>query len=165
MLRNCRALFALMEDVTRPRAVLLIDDNPNDAFLLRRALDSCPSVDIVQSVEGVEEAQCYLQGVGEYADRNKYPMPGMIFLDLFLGRRNWTEFLIWAKEHACFKVIPIVALTGSIPEDRATEVLSYGANAVMSKGVDCEALKQGLLRATDLWLRHCIGSQLPAEAG
>jgi CheY-like chemotaxis protein len=154
-----------MANVAHREAVLFIDDNADDAFLLRRALESCPSVDTVQSITNVDSAQRYLLGAGEYSDRRKYPMPRLIFLDLFAGRTNGAEFLSWAKAHARFMVIPIVAITGSISDAQATEVLAKGANAVMSKGAEFNELKQGLLRATDLWLRHCIGPQLPAEAG
>jgi CheY-like chemotaxis protein len=149
-----------MEDVSRGEAVLVIDDSEDDTLLVRRAMENCcPSVGQMRSVSDVEAAQRYLEGVGEYADRTGHPMPRLIFLDLFLKRGNGRAFLEWAKAHPRFKVIPIVALSGDISERHATEILAQGANAVMAKGADYNELKQGLLHATELWLRHSIGPE------
>jgi CheY-like chemotaxis protein len=143
-------------------AVLLIDDNEDDTLLLRRAMESCcPSVTNVHSVSEMEFGKSYLQGTGKYADRHAYPMPRLIMLDVNLGRGSGAGFLEWAKAHPQFKTIPIVAITGDISSQQATELLARGANAVMVKGADFNRLKQGLLHATELWLHHSVGPELP----
>jgi len=147
-------------------AVLLIDDSEDDTLLLRRAMaNCCPSVNNVQSVADLEAAQRYLHGSAEYEDRSKYPMPRLIFLDLNLRQAKGAAFLEWAKAHPRFKTIPIVAITGDISERQATATLAQGASAVMVKGGNFDDLKQGLLHATELWLRHCIGPELSPPGG
>jgi CheY-like chemotaxis protein len=147
-------------------AVLLIDDNEDDTLLLRRAMESCcPKVTDVQSVSDVESGKSYLQGTGEYGDRDKFPLPRVIMLDVRLSRGSGVSFLEWAKAHPHFKTIPIVAITGDISAQQATELLAHGANAVMVKGADFNKLKEGLLHATEFWLGHCVGPELPAKAG
>jgi CheY-like chemotaxis protein len=99
---------------------LLIDDNEDDTLLLRRAMESCcPSVTDVHSVSEMEFGKSYLQGTGKYADRHAYPMPRLIMLDVNLGRGSGRGFLEWAKAHAQFKTIPIVAITGDISSQQA----------------------------------------------
>jgi len=89
-------------------------------------------------------------------------MPRLIFLDLNLRQAKGAAFLEWVKAHPQFKTIPIVAITGDISERQATATLAQGASAVMKKGANFDELKHGLLHATELWLRHCIGPDLSA---
>jgi CheY-like chemotaxis protein len=146
-------------------AVLLIDDNEDDTLLLRHAMESCcPSVTNVQSVSDMESGKSYLQGTGKYADRDGFPMPRLIMLDVNLRRGSGGGFLEWAKAHPQFNTIPIVAITGDISARQATKLLARGVNAVMVKGADFSKLRQGLLHVTELWLRHSVVPELYVEA-
>ena len=135
-------------------AVLLIEDDPNDALLFERAISDVPACPALKVVSDIESAQSYFRGHGQYADRALWPMPRLILLDLNLGNTRGTDFLIWAKAHPRFKRIPIVVVTGSISPATVGEILSLGANAVMQKPLGLDQLRSVLTTACEFWL--CI---------
>lgn len=68
--------------MTTNRAILLVEDNKDDVFLMQRALQSARIVNPLIVVETGQEAMDYLSGAGKFADRDSYPMPAVVFLDL-----------------------------------------------------------------------------------
>src|ERR1043165_3177141 len=71
--------------------VLHIDDDPNDTELLRAATKRAKTHFDLQNVEDGEHAIAYLNGDGVYADRDRYPMPALILLDLKMPRATGME--------------------------------------------------------------------------
>ena len=62
--------------------ILFVEDDPNDALLLQRALQRvCGSVPLQRVAHG-GEALAYLQGEGKYADRTAHPRPTLLIMDL-----------------------------------------------------------------------------------
>ena len=70
--------------MTANRTILLVEDNKDDVFLMKRALQSARIVNPVVVVETGQEAMDYLAGAGKFADRERYPLPAVVFLDLKL---------------------------------------------------------------------------------
>ncbi len=66
------------------QTILLVEDNEDDVFLFRFALESGRITNPVQVVMDGQEAMDYLAGAGKYADRAKFPLPVIVFLDLKL---------------------------------------------------------------------------------
>jgi CheY-like chemotaxis protein len=64
--------------------LLLIEDNEDDVFLMRRALKKAEIQLPLQVVMDGQEALNYLSGDGPFADRAQHPVPSLIFLDLKL---------------------------------------------------------------------------------
>ena len=60
--------------------LLLIEDNPDDIFLMRRALKKSGIEFPVQIVTNGKQALDYLSGSDHYADRRHYPLPAWVFL-------------------------------------------------------------------------------------
>ncbi|MDB6064793.1 MAG: response regulator receiver protein, partial [Pedosphaera sp.] len=77
--------------------VLLVDDSEADRFFLRRALSDNQKLTIVAEVEDGEEAIRYLGGVGGFSDRQKYPFPDLMLLDLKMPRATGYEVLAWLR--------------------------------------------------------------------
>ena len=102
--------------------VLLVDDNEDDNFFHRRAIETAGAVNTIDTCVDGSDALEYLQNKGKYEHRGiNYPRPDLIFLDINMPRTNGWEFL---KEYAlldrCFIGGPIVVmLTTSLnPADR-----------------------------------------------
>jgi CheY-like chemotaxis protein len=144
-------------------AVLLIDDNGDDAFLFQRAMGGSRAQVRLHVVTDVSSAQNYLRGLEPYEDRSKWPMPRLVFLDMRLRQTHGTEFLTWAKANPRFKRIPIVAVSSSLTGVAANEILSLGANAVMVKAAQFNELKDAIVSACDLWLHYCVGPDFGSE--
>ena len=79
--------------MTATDLVLIAEDNPDDALLLRRAIDKAGISARVKIVSDGEEMLLYLEGRGAYADRNTSPMPSLIILDLKMPRKSGLEVL------------------------------------------------------------------------
>ncbi len=98
---------------TIPRPVLLVEDDPNDILLIRRAFQKTSMAAPLQVVHDGDAAVAYLEGQGAYADRGRYPLPILMLLDLKLPRRSGVEVLTWMREHEGLEALPVVALSSS----------------------------------------------------
>ncbi|MFA0745554.1 MAG: hypothetical protein LASZOEIN_002365, partial [Candidatus Fervidibacter sp.] len=121
--------------------VLLVEDSDDDAVLLHRQLQKV-GVDVqLQVVSDGEEAIRYLAGEGEYADRDKFPLPSLVFLDLNLPRKSGLDVLAWVKEQPSLHRLPVVVLTATEDEGAIREALALGANHYIAKPPSAEDLR------------------------
>src|SRR3954469_18637827 len=95
------------------KTILLVEDNEDDVFALRRALKKAQIANPVQVAEDGQKAVDYLAGVGHYADREEYPIPRLVLLDLKLPYRNGMEVLAWIRQQRSLDSLPVVILSGS----------------------------------------------------
>ena len=121
--------------------LLLIEDNPDDIFLMRRALKKSGIEFPVQIVTDGKQALDYLSGSDHYADRRHYPLPAWVFLDLKLPYFNGFEVLEWIRGDAANRHLDVVILTSS-PEERDKETAArLGAKAYLVKPPTIESLR------------------------
>ncbi|AIE85890.1 response regulator [Fimbriimonas ginsengisoli] len=95
------------------KTILLVEDNEDDVFALRRSLKKAQVANPVQVAEDGQKALDYLAGVGPYADREQYPLPRLVLLDLKLPYRNGMEVLAWIRQQRSLDALPVVILSGS----------------------------------------------------
>src|SRR5690348_1159485 len=98
------------------RAILVMEDDENDALLLQRALNRLNITNAVHIVADGEEGIAYLTGAGKYSDRRKYPFPGFIITDLKMPKKGGFEVLKWLHDHEDLRLIPTLVLTSSKEE-------------------------------------------------
>ena len=91
--------------------VLVAEDNPDDALLLRRALDKAGIRSRLKIVNDGEELLLYLQGQGVYANRESSPMPSLVILDLKMPRKGGLEVLEWMNENRDLAIVPTIVPT------------------------------------------------------
>ncbi|MCK5561769.1 MAG: response regulator [Thermoplasmata archaeon] len=115
--------------------ILLIEDDPNDVILIRRAFEKGHIDNPVQVVENGEVAIFYLDGEGEYSNREQYPLPSLILLDLKLPRKTGHEILAWVRRQPKLKRIPIVVLSGSKQSDDINHAYDLGVNSYLIKPI------------------------------
>jgi CheY-like chemotaxis protein len=113
--------------------ILVAEDSQDDAFLLERALRKNNIQNPLQIVPDGEEAVAYLEGTGKYQDRQRFPRPGFIILDLKMPRRSGLEVLEWIKTHPDFRVLPILMLSSSAQHQDIVTSYRLGANTFMVK--------------------------------
>ena len=139
--------------------ILLVEDDSNDILFIQRAFRQSKLENPMQVVRDGDEAVAYLSGEGDYADRNLYPLPGMILLDLKLPRRSGLEVLEWVRNQPVIKRIPVVILTSSrenIDVDRAYDI---GVNSYLLKPVNYNALNDMIETLNAFWLKlNCYPS-------
>src|SRR6266850_3763637 len=99
-----------MPDLT---VILLVEDRQDDVFLIRTALEKGRVFNPIQAVQDGEEAIAYLMGEGKFANREEFPLPGLILLDLKMPRMDGFELLKWIRQQPPFKALRVVVLTSS----------------------------------------------------
>ena len=93
--------------------ILLVEDNEDDVFLMERALKKASIERPMHVAKDGRQAMEYLQAVGQYSDRNAFPLPSLIFLDLKLPFVQGFQVLEWINQQPSLKQIPVVILTSS----------------------------------------------------
>lgn len=138
--------------------ILLIEDNVDDILLTRRAVNKANLSISLQVVEDGDEAVAYLAGTGRYADRDAYPVPALILLDLKLPKRSGLEVLGWVRGQSCFAAMPVIVLTSSVEEEDIRGAYRGGANSYLQKPVAFQQLVQRLSALDLYWLKHNVTS-------
>ncbi|MGB3654654.1 MAG: response regulator [Rivularia sp. (in: cyanobacteria)] len=139
--------------------ILLVEDDSNDILFIQRAFRRSKLENPIQVVRDGDEAVAYLAGKGDYADRNLYPLPGMILLDLKLPRRSGLEVLEWLRQQPIIKRIPVVILTSSKENIDVDKAYDIGVNSYLLKPVNHNALNEMIETLDAFWLRlNCYPS-------
>ena len=147
--------------MARSATILLVEDDPDDAWLVCKAAQKTLLGIPVFVVPNGQEAVRYLKGEGPYADRRAYPLPDIVLLDLDIPLLNGFEVLRWMREQPRLKRRPVVVLTGSIEDSDAARAYEAGANSYIIKPTDYRQLIETVRNLGDFWL----GSALLPEAG
>lgn len=138
----------------------MAEDDENDAFFVRRAVERMGSAHTLHVVQDGEEAIRYLRGEGEYADRHRFPMPNVIMTDLKMPRMNGFEFMRWLQGHAECTVIPIIVYSSSNAEHDVRQAYILGANAYITKPIDLNRMVELLELICAFWSK-CEVPSLP----
>jgi len=136
----------------RPLNILLVEDNPDHAELVRRSLEQLQAVSRLHQVEDGEAALAYIFGQGSYVDRAKFPAPDLVLLDLRLPRMDGIEVLRQVKAHPTLHCTPVVVLTTSDAERDVTAAYQHHANSFVTKPVDFQRLSQLINDLGFYWL-------------
>ena len=124
----------------RPRTILLVEDNRDDVYLIRRAFKKAGLTNLLQVVNDGEAALAYLSGEDKYSDRERYPLPGLLLLDLKLPRKHGMEVLAWLRQQPSLKRLLVVILTSSQDLSDINKAYELGANSYLVKPVSFDAL-------------------------
>ena len=79
------------------KTVLLVEDNEDDIFLMKKACHRTGIPHVLRVVTDGDMAIHYLSGKGAYADRTAQPMPDVVFLDIKMPKRDGHEVLKWIR--------------------------------------------------------------------
>ena len=142
--------------------VLLVEDNPNDVLLLRRAFAKTGITHPLVVLDDGEKAVRYLAGEAEYADRAAHPLPLFILLDLKLPRKSGHEVLAWLRAQPVLRRIPVIILTSSSEKSDLERCYDTGVNSYLVKPVKFD----DLLKLVDIVRSYWVGvNEPPLRAG
>ncbi|HUR47223.1 MAG TPA: response regulator [Candidatus Saccharimonadales bacterium] len=119
--------------MNRSKTILLVEDSQDDVFFMQRALKEASITNPFFVVGNGQEAMDYLSGTAKFSDRSKYPMPGLIFLDLKLPLKRGLEVLSWLREQESLCNVVVVVLTSSQEPNDLREAYRLGANSYLLK--------------------------------
>ena len=138
--------------VTR-QIVLVADDDENDIKLLRRAFQKAGIDTPIAAVRDGEEAINYLQGDKPYADRDTFPIPALLLLDLKMPRTDGFEVLEWLRQQSGLKQMLVVVMTSSDEPQDIDRAYDLGANSFVKKPSDFTSLTTISQKLHDYWLQ------------
>jgi len=121
--------------------ILLVEDNEDDVFLMERALEKASIERPMHVAQDGRQALEYLQAVGQYADRNSFPIPSLIFLDLKLPFVQGFQVLEWINQQPSLKKIPVVILTSSSEQSDRDKAEALGARSFLVKPPTADMLR------------------------
>ena len=108
---------------------MVVEDDPNDRFLIERAFRAVGVRDTIQLLADGAEAIAYLVGEGKYADRIKFPYPTFVITDLKMPRADGFAVLEFLKGNPEWAVIPTIVLSASHDLDDIKKSYALGANS------------------------------------
>src|SRR4051812_13273139 len=130
----------LVEPDTTPNMpllpIVLIEDEASDARLLIRKFERAGIENPILHLNSGDTALAYFSGVGDYSDRELYPLPILIVLDLKLPGNGGMELLPIIRRNRETKAIPIVVLTSEEDERIIRGAYELGANSYLVKSAD-----------------------------
>jgi len=134
----------------KPKTILLVEDNPSDVGLTRRALEKSHIANELVVAEDGQEALDYLFGAGAYAGRDTSEMPAVVLMDLKLPKVDGLEALRRIRAHDLTKRLPVVILTSSREDQDVAMSYDLGANSYIRKPVDFQQFAEAV-RTLDLY--------------
>ncbi|MBD2437583.1 response regulator [Nostoc sp. FACHB-110] len=141
-----------MNTVSIGETILLVEDDARDILLVKRAFRKVGITNPLQVVRDGDTALLYLSGEAPYSDRNLYPLPALILLDLKLPRRSGAEVLMWLKQQPRLKRLPVVVLTASQEYGDVNLLYDLGVNAYMVKPVAFDNLVEIVAIVNRHWM-------------
>ena len=135
--------------MTSPISVLLIEDNPGDAELIRDTLQSGRVLLDLTVMHDGTDALAFLLRQGPY---QKARLPDLIMLDLNLPKVDGRAVLAAIKKEDQLRTIPVVVLTSSDAERDIVQSYALGANCFLSKPVELEDFQKVVRSIEGFWL-------------
>jgi chemotaxis family two-component system response regulator Rcp1 len=142
----------------QPIDILLVEDNPADADLVKEVLMDTQVASSVAAVGDGVEALEFLRQQGRYADARR---PDLILLDLNLPRKDGQEVLEEIKGDPHLRYIPVVVMSMSAAQRDILNSYDRHANCYVTKPLDLDAFVELARSVEDFWLRT---AQLPPHA-
>jgi two-component system response regulator len=138
--------------MNRNNPILLVEDNPSDADLTRRALFRGHISNQLVVAEDGQEALDYLRGEGTFAGRAVSETPSVVLLDLKLPKVAGLDVLRAVRADARFKRVPVVILTSSKEEEDVAAGYDLGVNSYVRKPVDFKEFQAAIENLGLYWL-------------
>jgi CheY-like chemotaxis protein len=151
--------------MTTDGMILLVEDNEDDVFLMKRALKLAGVANPMVVVTDGEQAIDYLAGEGKYTDRQTFPMPAVVFLDLKLPLRSGHEVLAWIRGQKSLESLVVVVLTSSDEPSDLRRAYSLGANSYLVKPLTPKQLSNLADAFNWSWLKFNTPQPGPAPSG
>ncbi len=132
--------------------ILLVEDDPNDVFLMKRALKGAAIANPLKIAEDGQQAIDYLAGKDKFANRNEFPIPNLVFLDLKLPYKSGFEVLQWIGNQTHLDSTLVIVLTSSSEEKDIKETYRLGARSFLVKPPNPTMLSELLGSLKDYWM-------------
>jgi CheY-like chemotaxis protein len=147
------------------RTILIVEDNEDDVFAMKRALVCAQIKNPVQVVTDGQQALEYLSGSGDYSDPKLFPAPFLVFLDLKLPFVHGFEVLEWIRQQPALRQVVVVVLTSSAEKRDYEKACALGARKYLVKPPTPDMLREVMTSLGSLFLAGSESTpvSLPAD--
>ncbi len=135
----------------RTALILLAEDNRMDVELMRTAFRETHLNHVIHVAPGGQQVLDYLFGKGEFADRDTYPLPDLILLDLKMPVVDGHKVLRQIKKIEVLKRIPVVIMSSSAEESDLAACYDNGANSYLVKPVSFDGFLHAVRQIAEYW--------------
>lgn len=116
--------------------ILFAEDNDEEVFVIQEAFRNAGWKGPLICIQNGREGMDYLEGRGEYADREKFPYPALLLLDLWMPEMNGFEFLKWIREQPSHAALLVFIFTHEGNEPMVRRAYDLAANCLIPKPKD-----------------------------
>ena len=134
------------------QTILYVEDDENDVFLMDHAWKKAGVLNPLKTVSDGEQAVQYLSGKGKYANRDEYPLPMLVMLDLKLPKLHGLDVLKWIREQPAIQILPVIILSSSSQPQDIRTAYARGANSYLIKPPHVDGLMELVASLKDYWL-------------
>lgn len=140
-----------MTQIKNTVPILVADDDQDDRLMIKEALQESRLLNEIHFVNDGEELMSFLEHAISKKDPVKYPMPGLILLDLNMPKKDGREALKEIKSNPSLKQIPVVVLTTSKAEEDIFRTYNLGVNSFVTKPVKFTSLVDVMRTLGQYW--------------
>jgi CheY-like chemotaxis protein len=137
------------------RTILLVEDEENDVFFLQQAMKKAGVLNPIRVARDGQQAIDYFKGAGKFANREEFPLPCLVLLDLKLPYVMGLDVLKWIRQQPELPAIVVILSSSREEEDVATSY-RLGANGYLVKPSDTSKLQDMAKSIKDFWLTQNI---------
>lgn len=142
--------------------ILVVEDNENDALLIRRTLEESGIPNPPYVLKTGEQAIAYLVGMGRFSDRKRYPLPAVVLVDLKLPGMDGFAVLERIRANPLCRDLRVIVLTSSTHIRDVNRAYRLGANSFLVKPLEFENIRAFFSTVgAQLWKREESSSPLP----
>ena len=133
------------------KIILLAEDDPNDVLLIERAFQKAGLHNALKVVNDGDQAINYLKGADGYSNRQRFPLPFLLLLDLKMPGTDGFEVLQWVRNEPDLKRLLVVVLTSSHLQADVDRAYELGANSYLVKPVGFDEMVHLVQRFEAYW--------------
>src|SRR5947209_832822 len=137
---------------TRQRTILYAEDDDDAVTILKAACKKSRLTNPIHVVGDGARAIEYLGGEGPYADRDRFPLPSLLLLDLKMPRRNGFDVLSWIRSRTGINRLPVIVFSTSADPTDLNRAYDLGANSYAVKPSGIEGLVDLLNYLEGWWM-------------
>lgn len=116
------------------KLILIADDDENDAFAITRTLTNAGIKNLSKRVSDGAEVIAYFKGDGQYSDRKKFPLPGVLLLDLKMPRFGGFAVMEWLNDRRLARNSTLVVfVSGCYNDENLRRACSLGVRSYLIK--------------------------------
>jgi len=136
------------------RAVILLAEDEEDyVLLIQEAFREAKVPTALHIVPTGKDLKLYLEGQGKYANRDEYPLPDLLVVDIKLPGYSGLEVLAWMRSEPGLSGLRVVVLTSSERLKDVNEAYRLGANSFLVKPYDLQKLVSMAKLIEEFWLK------------